>query len=312
MKTERRHEIETNNLADWIGHQFEQVLPYSRVIAGGVLAVLLLAIVWGVMQQREATQKGAAWAEYLSAMRAQDDDSRVAILSSVATDHAGTVTAWWARQTEADIDLERGARLLFSDREAALQTLERAEKNFLQVEDDARRDPTLVERARLGAAQALECQGKLDKARQKYEQLAKANPQGMSGKFAAQRVQALSDPKITDFYSWFETQKPNPIRRPGGLFGDGLNPRLDGQSDRPDFGPLIPGPAEPAEKSAEKPATEEPSDKPAEPSDKPADKPAEPSDKPADKPADAADKPADKPSEKPAEKPADAPPEKNP
>ena len=32
MKTERRHELQTNELADWLGHQFEHVKPHGKTI----------------------------------------------------------------------------------------------------------------------------------------------------------------------------------------------------------------------------------------------------------------------------------------
>lgn len=307
MKTERRHELQTNQLADWLGHQIEKIQPYFKAIGGVAAALVVLALVYAFMHQREYHQAGLVWGEYLGALREREQDDQVALLARVADQNQNSPAGLWAAQTEADIDLERGARLLFTDREDALKTLERAQKNFEKVAQEARRNPILLERARFGAAQAYECQGMLQKAKEAYEQVATTNPKGALGKMAAQRAEAISDKSIADFYGWFEKQKPAPIRRPGALGMPGGAPpfKLDDQPDRPDFD--LPGLGGAPGATPTKPTDESkdavPAEKTEKSSDTPEDKPSEPAgDKPApEKPAEekpAADKPAE---EKPAE-----------
>ncbi|HND52564.1 MAG TPA: hypothetical protein PLV92_09215 [Pirellulaceae bacterium] len=334
MKSERRHELQTNYLADWVGHQVDSIRPYTRAIAGTIGAIIVIFLVYSFVSHQQFVKAGMAWQSYLLALRERDQDDQAAALQKVARDEGGTPAGVWALQTEADLDLDRGSRLLFTDRDEAVKTLERAEKNFEQVETLAQRDRLLLERARFGLAQTQECLGKLEKAKQKYESVAKANPEGAFGKLAATRLAALGDKRMSEFYAWFEQQKPAPRRAlPGrgrspfgglddlpdapnlklpGLTGGGAAEDGGESKDKPEGKPAETpegGDEKPADKSTEKPAEDKtdakPGDKPEEA--KPADKPGEKADeKPAagDKPA--GEKPAEKPSEKPAEKPAES------
>ena len=45
MKTERRHELQTNTLADALGQAVDTVKPYSQMAVGAVLAVAVIVLV---------------------------------------------------------------------------------------------------------------------------------------------------------------------------------------------------------------------------------------------------------------------------
>lgn len=318
MKSERRHELQTNKLADWIGHKIEKIVPYSRAILGGIVAFLVAAIGYTILSHQQYAAAGRAWQSYLEAIMERDVDSQVADLEDVATREAGSPAAIWALQTQADLDLDRASRMLFSNRDEALKILDRAQKNYEKIEEEASRNATLLERARFGLGQVFECQGSLEKAKTKYEQVVKAKSSPAYSKLAARRLEAIADPKVADFYAWFEKQKPAPppprggLNLPGGNLGD-LPDRPDLKF--PDFGGTsgtTPDKTPAPEGKTDEPATDKPA---GTPSDKPANQPAEekPTDaKPADKPADA--KPAEKPADKPAaeQKPADAKPAEKP
>ncbi|MFO0867940.1 MAG: hypothetical protein U0935_03255 [Pirellulales bacterium] len=307
MKSERRHELQTNRLADWVGHQFEKILPYSRAILGGVLGLAIIGVAYTIITHQQHTSAGKAWQAYLEAIMERDVDNQVADLEAVATRETGNAAGLWALQTQADLDLDRASRMLFSNRDEALKILDRAQKNYEKVEQESQRNATLLERARYGLGQVYECQGSLDKAKSKYEQVAKAKSSPAYTKLATRRLEMIGDPAVAEFYAWFEKQKPTPPPPRGQLPGTGMGdlparpdiqfPDLSGASstDKPE-GPAtldLPG----GEKPAESPAAPAP-DKPAEGSaEKPAEKPAEGA---AEKPA--AEKPA---AEKPAEKPAE-------
>lgn len=315
MKSERRHELQTNDFADWLGHQLEQHRSHLKTAGIALAALLVVGIVYTVVSQRQASANGASWAAYFQAFWMRDADDVATALDKVAKSRESELAGLWARLTEADIDLENGVRQLYRDRDEALRALERAEENFAAVEKKAVAYPAVLLKARYGLAQALESQGKVEKAREMYDSVAKSDPTGSIGKAADRRRKLLMGDQVAEFYDWFQRQTPQPLGKPGGA---GLRPLgLDDQPDRPDlsFGPGLGGgskpsagppvnepaedkPAEDKPESGEKPETgEKPEAKPAA-DEKPAeDKPA--ADKPAaDKPAD--EKPAD---EKPAEKP---------
>ncbi|MFO0904420.1 MAG: hypothetical protein U0939_15555 [Pirellulales bacterium] len=317
MKSERRHELQTNELADWVGHQIDKIAPYSKAILGGIVAVVVAAIAFAIISYQQQTAAGLAWQSYLGALMERDVDSQVANLEEVASREGNTPAGIWAQQTQADLDLDRASRMLFTNRDEALKVLDRAQKSYENVEQAAAKNPALLERARFGLGQVFECQGSLEKAKAKYEQVSKAGTSDAFTKQAKKRLEAIQDPKVADFYAWFEKQKPAPPpprggrNLPGGLGGLGApgagglgSGGLGDLPDRPDikFPDFGAGDAKPAEEkpTEEKPTEEKPADdKPAE---APAEKPA--AEKPAaEKPA--AEKPAEeKPAEAPAEKPA--------
>src|SRR4051812_2252269 len=67
MKTARRHELQHNQLADWLGEKIEEVAPYSRAILAGVIAIAALVAVLVIMNRRSHSQEEAAWNDYFAA-----------------------------------------------------------------------------------------------------------------------------------------------------------------------------------------------------------------------------------------------------
>src|SRR5688572_8769214 len=111
MKTERRHELQTNQLADWIGHQVDHVKPHGKtVLAAGILgaAVIVAAIV--LLKDRESAHT-TAWTDFQVAAVTRDP----AHLGDVAKQNSGSEVALWAKQAQADIELDRGVMALYSN-----------------------------------------------------------------------------------------------------------------------------------------------------------------------------------------------------
>ena len=59
MRTERRHELQTNALADWIGSKTQQVQPYSRVVVGAVIAVAVVIFAIGYRARTNSAARAA-------------------------------------------------------------------------------------------------------------------------------------------------------------------------------------------------------------------------------------------------------------
>ncbi len=198
MKSERRHELETNKLADWIGTKFELIVPYTRVIVGSLAGLFVLLIGYQIYSNQQQTAAGLAWRSYLEAITARTQAStaggrdsiineQIDALEQVAISEAGTPAGQWALITQADLQLMRGSQALFTDRNEAKGLLEAAAANFTKVEELASRNAELLERARLGLAQVLECQGKIDAAKAKSELVAKTKPTTAYANLAADR-----------------------------------------------------------------------------------------------------------------------------
>ena len=57
MKSEHRHELQTNELANRLGTGIEKVQPYSQVVLAGVIVLAVAAVGWGIYSS--VTRKNA-------------------------------------------------------------------------------------------------------------------------------------------------------------------------------------------------------------------------------------------------------------
>lgn len=212
MKTERRHELQTNELAQWLAGWIEKITPYSRVILGclvlGVAAFLALAFVNG---QRENAQQ-ESWTRYFREFQAQNVEG----LAEVATEFEGTKAGLWAQQAAADLRLANAVGEQYRDPEAARELLEQAREEYRAVAEKAP-DSMLKQRALFGLAQSLESLGDIDGSLKQYEAVISVDPESTVGKLAASRSKVVSRPETKDWYAWFVQQKPveSPLSAPG-------------------------------------------------------------------------------------------------
>ena len=237
MKAEKRHELEKNELADWLGEHIEAVKPYAPtigiVVVGGVCAILLAIYLAG----SGGTASARAWSAYFTAA---SEPLPELPLEAVVKDIPGTPAALWALLTVGDINLEEGARLMFSDREAAKKELEKAEQALTRVEAEAN-DPVLKTRAKLSLGKVYESLCQPEKARKYYEEVAAAEKDSAIGKLAERSARRMADPREVALLAWFAEQKP---RRPSPGFGPGGLPGLPNDlPERPDLS--LPGLGQP-------------------------------------------------------------------
>jgi hypothetical protein len=269
MKTQRRHELQTNELADHLGRYLQTIRPYQNVILTGVVAVIVIVV--GVMwfSNQRAAKAAASWSDYYGAMAEQRPEA----LEDMAQFHSGTTAALWAWQAAGDMNLANGAGLMFQDRDEAETKLKDAEKNFKAVEQGAAKYPDLLRRARFGLAQVYETLCDVSKAQDYYQQVAQSAPDSALGKLAADRLDRLTDPSMEKWYNWFERQEPAPPAPVGGLEQNPLGD-LEDLPELPDLS--FPGdtdtPDMPAPDQSQAPAEE--TQTPAGPELAPADQPA--------------------------------------
>ncbi len=233
MKTQRRHELQTNTLADRIGHYLQRIRPYQKTILYSVVAVAVLAVALLYLSTQQQAKAGASWEDYFSAMVEQRPEA----LEEVARLHDGSTAALWARQAAGDMNLAMGASLLYRDRKEAEKNLKDAEKDFLAVEQQGARSPLLLQRARYGLAQAYESLCDVEKARLYYDKVAAAEADSALGQLAQRRREQISGPAADRWFAWFEKQEPKP---PAGMQAAGEGPKvpagLSGElPERPDL-----------------------------------------------------------------------------
>lgn len=205
MQTDRRHELETNDLADSAAALAERVSPHLRTIGLAAVALVLGFAAWSLVGARREAAREESWTAFMAAA----EDPRPEALDLMADYHQGTPAARWARVVMADRLLGRGSQALFVDREQARQLLEGAADRYKSVLD-ASPPPAVAERATLGLAKARENLGSLDEARKGYEALVTSYPASPLKPFAEERFAALGRESTKQWYDWFVQQKPTP------------------------------------------------------------------------------------------------------
>jgi len=238
MKSEKRHELQKNELADWIGNHAEGASEYFWPIVGGVVAAFALAvgIAW-YLNTRESVA-AVAWEKYYQAHGERERDAE---LKKVADQYASSAAAQWAEVGYADLNLAHGANQLFKDRPEANAKLLAAEEAYQKVLDKAR-DPELIARAQFGMARTKESRCQPEEARKYYELVAKTEKDSALGKAAARAAARMADPKTAEFLTWFASatpRKPTPVGRNGMPGLPALNIPTD-LPERPDLS--LPGP----------------------------------------------------------------------
>ena len=205
MKSERRHELQKNELADRLASGIESTRSLLPVI-GIILAVMLVgAIGWGVYNRYSRGQASAAWTEFYFNLTGGDADS----FADLAAEHPRSAAAGWAQQVAGDAYLQRGIAAMYRNRTEAKELIGKAIAAFEKVDQTAG-NPELRSKALLGLAQAHESLGDLDQAASYYQQLSKLADQPGLVDEANQRLAFVTSDAGKSFYSWFSQLDPKP------------------------------------------------------------------------------------------------------
>ena len=202
MKSERRHELESNELANQLGKTIESSRGYLSWIVAAVGLVVLAVVGWGVFNARSVARTSQSWLSLYFAGQSDDE------LQELRESRPARQVEFWALQRLADNQLSNASSQLFFDRVTSLELLAEAEANYRQIADGAT-DRRLRARAQLGLAKALESQGKLNEAIESYR-----TAMSMDGinrpmqQAIQQRLDELQAPDAEGFYAWIATTKP--------------------------------------------------------------------------------------------------------
>lgn len=226
MKTERRHELATNVLADWLGEKIEALKPYSAAVSATALAVVVIIFASVFWYQNREANAAKAWESYFAALENQSPDNAQDKLEAVAENYPQSPAGLWSRLSLADTQLANGVEDMFKDRPAGKKSLERAIADYRVVVEQAPRDSLLAERATFGLAGAYESKDELDQAREQYRTLIDRWPNGAFSAQAKERLADLDRKSTKDFYDWFAKQSPQP-KPSKGLGALGEKPDFD-------------------------------------------------------------------------------------
>ena len=206
MKSERRHELRENDLADSVEQLSERLRPYVTPILSVAIGALVLVLISLFVSSRWEATRSESWDTCLAALVTGDPEG----FREVILRYPGTPAAQWAELILADRNLSEATDLLFAKMDPAndvarerLQTAAAAYADVL-----SQRPPDMVaERATMGLAKARESLGELDQARRGYEAVANEYPSSPMANLATEHADDLAQDKTKAFYNWFAEQR---------------------------------------------------------------------------------------------------------
>lgn len=262
MKSERRHELQHNQLGEWLNNALVTVKPFQNIILASLVLIVVVAGMSAWWMRESAAKTAEAWDSFFNAFAT----GNVEQFDEVAAQAAGTGVDNWSRIVAGDLALGQGCQGLFSDKATASEDLRKAVEQYMAVLKQTKQ-PMLRQRATFGLARAYEAlggtrqsQGELDKAIEQYQKLVDTWPEGAYAKLAARRLEAIQSQEIKSFYDDFAEYNPQPASTdqpgmPGEQLPFDLDSLPDGPTTTPDAEESTDAPAADA-KPAEAPAAD--------------------------------------------------------
>ncbi len=242
MKSERRHELQHNELADWLVKTGEQIKPHQNLILAvvAVAAVVIVGYTWWA--RHTATRTSLAWTDLERAIQSDSPD----LIGAVADEYPNTIVGQTASVLLGDFRLAAACNQRFASAMIAERELRAAEGAYSSVMENNLSEE-LCERATYGMARVRETEGKLDAARQFYSDIVRQWPDGA---FATEAKRRLADFEERDTKLMFaDLHKYEPkgefAEEPGGLGPPPTNspPAFETPKEPPvDSGPIDLGP----------------------------------------------------------------------
>ena len=232
MKSKRKHELQTNELADWIGRVILRLKPHGRILGWGALVVLLAVFVFFVLPKIG----GGYGAEAVSAAvftRAQRSFETEPLREFLRT-YSDSLQAPTARLMLADRVVRESAGGVAAGEGADRQA--KREKQLAEARDlyakVAESDGVGRPMARVGLALVLLEEGRLDEGRAALEEVRKEWPQSVAAAKAKAHLEALAGYEPIAF-SDEPLEKPEKPKEPD----EGGEAAEPGEPKAPETGP---------------------------------------------------------------------------
>jgi hypothetical protein len=203
MKTERRHELEANELAIRLGKITEAIQPRARAVMAVIVAIVAIVLIIQYTGSSSTTRQTEGWNRYATAIASGD----IFELDTLGDDFKKAPVGNWARLILADQHLMTGVRETFRDRAQANTELNKAITNYESVRAEARHE-LLKQRAHFGLGRSHEALSKLAEAERNYQAVVDGWPNSAMAVAAQSRLDDLALARTREFYDWFAQQTP--------------------------------------------------------------------------------------------------------
>jgi hypothetical protein len=260
MKSERRHELQHNDLAEWILKCYEQVVPYKNALLGTGLLLIVLLIGVSLWRSHSLAQAGEAWNSLGYPIGIPvftpnfPDEKTISVMERASQTYPGTAAAQWAQVFAGDTALMVGTNKVLTEKKVGIDYLNQARELY----DKALKEitiPAAREQAMFGRARALESliekKAQLDEAIAAYKELNDRFPRGMFKPIADQRLEQLEKQGTLKFYEALAQYTPKPkaespssqLGKIGALPDEPLVPQTPVRSNSGSQGPAVEIPA---------------------------------------------------------------------
>ena len=224
MKTERRHELQNNELAFFLANFIEKYRSQAGLFGGLALLGIAAWLAMSYMSKASEQANAGSWSAYFQATETRGGDERQ--FNAVADTYGDTNAGNWARFSAATSVLSQATQSTFTNREDAKAKLKVAKEQFESLVNV--QDEILRPRAMLGLAQTLESLGalgggeSLDEAAAQYQSVIDNFPDTEVGRSASDQLNRLKNNRASGWYTWFASQQPapDPLSTGSGLFDD--------------------------------------------------------------------------------------------
>lgn len=228
MDSQHRHELQENELADWLTDAIEWAKPNAAALVGAALAVVLAFFGWSWLQSANSANEQAAWNLFSRSVVLGAPDLNELETAASFTDSS---VAPWASITWADGQLLTASVQFFRDRAASKEAAEKATETYTRLAGDRSAPQILRDRAKLGLARAAELTGDAQAAAKLYAEVS-----GAFADIAAKRSEALATSSAKQDLEWLAASKPT---AGGGATAPGKTPdfapsSIDTPSDEPE------------------------------------------------------------------------------
>ncbi len=129
MKSERRHELQHNVLADWLANTAETLKPYQNLILAVATVAVIGVAVYTWWSREAASRTAQSWDELSAALESGKPED----LAKVIENHPGTIIADMAALVSADAHLAQGCNALFVNKAEAQNELNKAIESYTLV-----------------------------------------------------------------------------------------------------------------------------------------------------------------------------------
>ncbi len=233
MKSEQRHELQTNILADRIGTGIESARPVLPMVLGAIALVVVGLLGWGLYSSNARSRTALAWTDYYFNLTTSTEPGTFFDLQAgdaddfldVADEFPSSSVAKWAQLSAGGQFLEQGVETLYRNRVEGEKLLNQAVEAFGVAAEAS--EPSLSLQAHYGLGRSYEALSKLSEAAEAYEQVLAEEPYEALKKDVERRLEFISSQEGKEFYAWFSKLDPKPdapIRLPSDLSTPPTNP----------------------------------------------------------------------------------------